>query len=95
MQYEGILGNNTASVDEYYNGMVGELAVVAKQSNMRKEHQTNIVKQLENVRESISGVSLDEETTKMLELQKSFDASARMIKTADEMLETVLNIKRM
>lgn len=41
------------------------------------------------MRESISGVSLDEETVKMIEYQKAFDASARLIRTADEMLDTV------
>jgi flagellar hook-associated protein 1 FlgK len=43
----------------------------------------------------VSGVSLDEETTKLIEYQKAFDASARLIKTADEMFDTVLNLKRL
>ena len=51
--------------------------------------------QLKNIRESISGVSLDEEATKMIEFQKNFDASARLIRTADEMMDTVLNLKRL
>tara|TARA_B100001248_G_C27399520_1_gene468906 strand:- start:3417 stop:4799 length:1383 start_codon:yes stop_codon:yes gene_type:complete len=83
-----------ANIDEYYNSMVGEVAVETKQANMRHEHHDKIVQQLGNIRESISGVSLDEETTKMIELQKAFDASARVIRTADELLDTVLNIKR-
>ena len=49
---------------------------------------------MNNIRESISGVSLDEEATKLIEYQKSFDASARLIRTADEMFDTVLNLKR-
>jgi flagellar hook-associated protein 1 FlgK len=53
------------------------------------------VAQLNNIRESISGVSLDEETTDMVRFQKAFDASARIIKTADEMFDTVLNLKRL
>ena len=59
------------------------------------EHQKNVVDQLKNVRESISGVSLDEETTDMVKYQKAFDASARLIKVADEMFDTVLNLKRL
>ena len=51
--------------------------------------------QLGNIRESISGVSLDEETTKMIEYQKTYDASARLIRVADEMFDTVLNLKRL
>ncbi|MBY0385616.1 flagellar hook-associated protein FlgK, partial [bacterium] len=50
--------------------------------------------QLENLRESYSGVNIDEEIASMIEWQKQFDASARLIRTADEMLETVINIRR-
>ena len=46
------------------------------------------------MRESISGVSLDEEAAKMIEMQNAFDASARVIRTADEILETVINLRR-
>jgi flagellar hook-associated protein 1 FlgK len=38
---------------------------------------------------------MDEEATKLIEFQKHFDASARLIRTADEMFETVLNLKRL
>jgi flagellar hook-associated protein 1 FlgK len=40
-------------------------------------------------------VSLDEETTKMIEYQKAYEASARIIKVADEMMDTVLNLKHL
>ena len=37
---------------------------------------------------------MDEEAAKMIEYQKSFEASARVIRTADEMFDTILNLKR-
>ena len=40
------------------------------------------------------GVSLDEEMTNLMRYQKAFEASARVITTVDEMLETVLSLKR-
>ena len=45
-------------------------------------------------RDSIGGVSLDEEITDLTRYQKAFAASARLITTVDEMLETVVNLKR-
>jgi flagellar hook-associated protein 1 FlgK len=39
-------------------------------------------------------VSLDEETTNLIQFQHAFDAAAKVIKVADELLETVLNLKR-
>lgn len=94
LQFNKIMDDGTATFDDFYNSLVGTLAVTVGKANQESEHQKNIVSQLNNVRESISGVSLDEEAVKMIEYQKSFDASARVIRTADEMFDTILNLKR-
>lgn len=95
LQYREVMDNGTATLDEYYNSIVGKIGVMTQRAVSGHEAQKNIVGQLQNIRESISGVSLDEETTKMIEFQKAYDASARLIRTADEMFDTVLNLKRM
>jgi flagellar hook-associated protein 1 FlgK len=95
MQYEGKLADGQSTFDDFYGNIVGQVGITASRSNSEQESQKGIVEQLKNIRESISGVSLDEETAKMIEYQKSFDASARLIRTADEMMDTVLNLKRM
>lgn len=94
LQNQQTMENGSATFDDFYSTTVGEVGIMANKANKAYESQDDILKQLNNIRESISGVSLDEETTKMIEYQKSFDASARLIKTADEMLDTVLNLKR-
>ena len=94
VQYQKSLFDGSLSLDEFYNGLVGELGIKAQHANNRVEVQGNIVKQLNQLRESISGVSLDEEAANMIELQKHFDAAARVIRTADEVLETVINLRR-
>jgi len=45
-------------------------------------------------RDSLGGVSLDEEMTDLTRFQKAFAASARLITTVDEMLDTLVNMKR-
>lgn len=95
LQYREIMDGGTSTVDDFYNSQVGKIGVISQRAVKSKESQGNIVNQLSTIRESISGVSLDEETTKMIEFQRAFDASARVIKTADEMFETVLNLKRL
>ncbi|MEY2407484.1 MAG: flagellar hook-associated protein 1 [Verrucomicrobiota bacterium] len=45
-------------------------------------------------RDSISGVSLDEEMTELVKYQKAFEASAHLITTVTEMIDTVINMKR-
>lgn len=95
LQYKQTLDDGTATFDDYYNSVVGKIGIETQRSNSAVESQKDIVDQLKNVRESISGVSLDEEATKMIEFQKAFDASARLVRTADEMMDTVLNLKRL
>ena len=94
LQYGKPLFGGSLTLDEFYNGIVGELGIKTQAANRKVDVQGNVVSQLDNLRESISGVSLDEEAAKMIEMQKHFDAAARLIRTADEVLETVINIKR-
>jgi flagellar hook-associated protein 1 FlgK len=51
-----------------------------------------MVTQLENLRASVSGVSIDEETTSMLQFQRAYQASARVVTTIDELLQTTLGM---
>lgn len=95
LQYKPFMQDGAATVDAYYGSVVGQVGVTAQRANSSHAAQKDILSQVQKIRESISGVSLDEETTKMIEYQKAFDASARLIRTADEMMDTVLNIKRM
>jgi flagellar hook-associated protein 1 FlgK len=95
LEYKQTMDGGTATFNDYYDSMVGKIGIEAQRANTANESQKDIVGQLKNLRESISGVSLDEETTKMIEFQKAFDASARLIKTADEMIDTVLRLKQM
>jgi flagellar hook-associated protein 1 FlgK len=86
--------DGNTSLNDFYKGIVTELGLRTQNVNRSVETQEGVVKQLEGLRESYSGVSIDEEMANMIEWQKQFDASARIIKTADEMFDTVLNIKR-
>jgi flagellar hook-associated protein 1 FlgK len=95
LQYQRLMDGGTATFDDFYNTQVGQIGTIAQRANKTFEAQKNIISQLGNIRESISGVSLDEETTKMIEFQRAYEASARLIRTADEMLETVINLKRL
>lgn len=54
--------------------------------------QKTISQFVRNQRDSISGVSIDEEMTNLIMFQKAFQASAKIISTADEMLATILEM---
>ena len=95
LQFQNTMGDGLYSFDNFYNNKVGEIGLLTQRTQSALETQKNTVDQLKNTRETISGVNLDEEAAKMIEFQKSYEASARMIRVADELFDTVLNLKRL
>lgn len=62
--------------------------------NASLEDQNIVGAMLQKQRDSVSGVSLDEEMTDLTRYQKAFAASARLITVVDQMLDDVIGLKR-
>ena len=76
---------------DYYTGMIGDLAVVGSEAkNMQYNSQTQMIT-VSNSRSSMSSVSLDEEMTNMITFQQAYNANARMITVVDETLDKIIN----
>lgn len=88
---QGNTGLGGATFDDFIRSLISNLGVDAEQANMMQKNQDIMVKQVDLNRQSVSGVSLDEEMTNMVKYQKSYAASARMITTMDELLDTLIN----
>ena len=86
------LGN--MSLEAFYNSIVSGVGVGAQGAERAAELSETVLQQLNNLRESQSGVSLDEELANLIKYQKAFEGSAKLINTATEMLDTVLNLVR-
>ena len=87
---QATLGN--ATFDSYYNSLVGDVGQDATSANFNYEHQTSMVNRLENQRQEISGVSLDEEMVNLVKFQHAYNAAAKIITTVDEMMQTLLGM---
>lgn len=83
---------NTVTFGAYYESYVGDVGNAVQQAASYYDHQDLMVGQLENYRESISGVSIDEEMVNLVKFQNAYQAAAKLITTADEMMQTVLNM---
>ena len=92
LQSARILNNSTATFDAYYESFIGDVGYEVQQAGGYYEHQSEMVHQLENYRESISGVSMDEEMINLVKYQNAYQAAAKLIATADEMMQSVLNM---
>jgi flagellar hook-associated protein 1 FlgK len=80
------------SISQYYNQTVVRIGSGVNSAGTMIESQELVVSQLSQQRESVSGVSLDEEMTNMIKFQHAFDAAARIVNTADEMFTTILGM---
>ena len=84
------LGNATFS--SYYKGLVSSIGLMSSAASDSLKFDDNLLSELNNKRESISGVSLDEEAANLIRFQRSFEAGAKMIQVTDELLQTLLNL---
>ena len=80
--------------NDYHTITTGDVGSATREAELLLNTTTAEFEQITGLRESVSGVSLDEELTNLLSFQRSFEASARMITVADELLQTVLNMGR-
>ena len=87
-----LLENGTQSIPEYYQATIARLGISTRTNAERLQVEDSFVKQFDSRRQQVSGVSLDEEVTNLLQFQRAFEASARLISVTDRMLETLINI---
>ncbi|KXZ39059.1 flagellar hook-associated protein 1 FlgK [Alkalithermobacter thermoalcaliphilus JW-YL-7 = DSM 7308] len=79
------------SPDDFLKSLVSNLGVDAQEARRMSENQEILIQQVDYQRQSISGVSLDEEMANMIKFQHSYNAAARMITAMDEMIDVLIN----
>lgn len=82
------MGSSTFS--NYYNSLVAQVGLDVQTANTVVGQDAAFMKQLTTLRDSQSGVSLDEELANLIQYQRSYQASAKLITTATEMMDVVL-----
>jgi len=84
------LGGSTFS--GFYTKIVTLAGSMSSDAADMYKFETNIKAELQSQRDAASGVSLDEEAVALLIYQRGFEAAARLITVADELMQTVLNL---
>jgi flagellar hook-associated protein 1 len=84
----------SSTFDEYYNSLVGKVGADVQAANFSQNHQLTMVENLKQYRQEVSGVSLDEEMVNLIQFQQAYNAAAKLITTADEMVDTLMGMVR-
>lgn len=92
LRYGQLMGGGTSTFDDHYNALVSDVGSLVKSAADYRRHQESMTASMENYRESISGVSLDEEMLNLIKFQYGYDAAAKLVSTVDRMMETVMNM---
>jgi flagellar hook-associated protein 1 FlgK len=91
----GLVNQNfVANTDpvSFYSNIVSTTGADSQSATTYVSFETSMVNQLESQRQSTSGVNLDEEAVNMVQYQKSYEAAAKMISVASDLLETLMGI---
>jgi len=89
-------GSGTGTISDtasnFYGSMISDLGVASSQAGNDVTNQNTLVTSLNNSRQSVSGVSLDEEMTNMVQEQSAYEAAAKLVNVIASMMQTVINM---
>ena len=83
-----------AGVDTMYRKMIVALGVESATATSNLATQTVVSGQVDSSRDSVAGVSIDEEMTNMLQFQHAYSAAGQLVSTINSMLDDLMNMVR-
>jgi flagellar hook-associated protein 1 FlgK len=94
LQNKPILDNGHSTFQAVYDRFVGRVGNEMARAKEEKNAASIVANQIKGQKEAVAGVSLDEEAANLIKYQHLFAASSRIITTADELMKTILDLKR-
>ena len=92
VRLEKLFGGGTQTIEEFYADVVGQLGAEARQVFTAAEGQRLVQNQVNERRENVRGVSINEEASQLILFQRAYQAAARVVTVVDQMMQSVLNI---
>jgi flagellar hook-associated protein 1 len=80
------------TMSEFYSTLVSRIGSESQSRQVLATHQQLLLTEVENQREAVAGVSLDEEQVDLIRFQQAYSAAANLIRVADEMADIVVNL---
>jgi flagellar hook-associated protein 1 FlgK len=84
--------SETTTMEDYYGALVGDLGILTSGVTQNRDFAQATNDSLNQMRDSVSGVNLDEEMTNLMKIQRGYQAAAKLISITDEMLQSLLQI---
>ena len=84
----------TVTFENYFSSLVADVGGQLQASNGTLAFQQSLLTETQTQRESISGVNIDEEMTNLIKFQRAFEAASLLVRTGDELYQSVLDMIR-
>ena len=86
-----VLQSRSSDFNDFYESFIASLGAQGQRAKTMLKNQNALVDQINNQRQSVMGVNIDEEMMDIIRFQQAFNAIARYITTVDEMLDRIIN----
>ena len=92
LQTATVMNGGQSNFGQYYSSLVSDIGGALQTARVNLGYQEDVTTNLQTYRESVSGVSLEEEMVNLIKYQNAFAAAAKLINVADEMMETLVKM---
>jgi flagellar hook-associated protein 1 FlgK len=91
LRTKSVMIGSITTFDDFFASVVAEIGLKGEQAEKSLDTEDLILKELNSLKESISGVNMDEELANMVKFQHGYAAAARFVTTVDQMLDVIIN----
>ena len=91
LESQGMMQNGTLTLEDGYGKLVEEVGTKSSLSKINTEASKSLLEQTQTMRDSISGVNLDEEAADLIKFQQLYQANAQVISVVRELFDTLLS----
>lgn len=91
LESEGMMQDGTLTLEDGYGKLVEEVGTKSSLSQINTEASKSLLEQTQTMRDSISGVNLDEEAADLIKFQQLYQANAQVISVVRELFDTLLS----
>jgi flagellar hook-associated protein 1 FlgK len=85
-------GSVNTTIEDYYHAMVASVGITSAGVSRSRSFNEDMTQKLQEVRDSVSAVSLDEEMTNLIEYQHAYAAAAKLVTVSNELLQTLIDM---
>jgi flagellar hook-associated protein 1 FlgK len=92
LQDNNSLVDGNSSLNDYYGSIAAGVGLTVSENGNALASAEDMLTQIQNMRDTVSGVSTDEEMLLLVQYQSGYEAAARYLTTVDEMIDTLMNL---